>query len=77
MIFRVYMKDPDVLNESINEALDAELTEMPDDEAQAVREIRYNKVSEIASRWFEYGEYLTVEIDTANKTIRVVPVGEE
>jgi len=76
MIFRVNMKDPDQLYEGIDDALDEELKDMDDDEAEAVREIRREKAYEIASEWFEYGEYLTVEIDTIKRSIRVIPVEE-
>lgn len=79
MIFKVYMKDTDVLHEAIEEAISAELKRsgLPDDEQEALREIRHEKASEVAGKWFEYGEYLTVEIDTEKETIRVVPSGEE
>jgi hypothetical protein len=77
MIFRVTMKDPDSLTEGINEDLDEELAYMPQDEAEAIREIRFDKAYEAASKWFEWGEYLTVEINTTDGTIRVVPVEEE
>ena len=79
MKFKVYMKDTDVLHEGIEEALDEELkaSGLPDDEQEALRELRYEKASDVASKWFRYGEYLTVEIDTEAGTIRVVPVGED
>lgn len=79
MIFKVYMKDTDVLHDGLDEAIDEELkaSGLPDDEQEALREIRHEKASDVASKWFEYGEYLTVEIDTEKETIRVVPVGEE
>lgn len=79
MIFKVYMKDTDVLHDGIDEAIDEELkaSYLPYDEQEALREIRHEKASDVASKWFEYGEYLTVEIDTEKETIRVVPVGEE
>ena len=79
MKFKVYMKDPDVLHDGIEEALDEDLKSsgLPDDEQEALREIRFEKASDVASKWFQYGEYLTVEIDTEKETIRVVPVGED
>jgi hypothetical protein len=79
MIFRVTMKDTDVLHEGITEALDEELktSGLPEDEQEALRELRHDKASEVASEWFEWGEYLTVEIDTEKQTIRVVPVSEK
>lgn len=76
MIFQVTMKDTDVLHDGIDEALEENLKGMPDDEAEALREIRHEKASDVAGKWFTYGEYLTVEIDTEKGTIRVVPVSE-
>lgn len=76
MKFQVTLKDPDVLYDAINEALDEDLKGFDEDEANAIREIRHEKLAEMASKWFEYGEYLTVEIDTDEQSIRVVPVGE-
>lgn len=76
MIFQVTMKDTDVLYDAINEALDEDLKDMDPDEADALRDIRHEKLAEVASKWFEYSEYLTVEIDSDKATIRVVPVGE-
>lgn len=78
MKFKVFMKDTDVLQDGIEEALDAELKSsgLPDDEQEALREIRFEKAQDVASKWFQYGEYLTVEIDTEKETIRVVPVSE-
>jgi hypothetical protein len=71
MKFKVYMKDPDSLYEAITEALNEELKDMPEDEASALREVRHEKASSVAGKWFEYGEYLTVEIDTEAGTCTV------
>ena len=74
MKFRVTMKDPDVLHNGINEALDGWFlaSGLPKDEQDAIREISHEKASDVASQWFEYGEYLTVEIDTEEETIKVI-----
>ncbi len=79
MIFQVYMKDPDSLHDGIEEALDEELkaSGLDEDEQEALREIRMDKAHDVASEWFEYGEYVTVEIDTTKQTARVVPVNEK
>ena len=45
-----------------------------DDEAEAIRELRGNKIRELCLRWFEYGEYLRVEVDTDAETCTVIPV---
>lgn len=74
MIVRVTMKDPDVLIDAIEDAVNKELADSGLDEAEieAVRDIRVEKAMEVSSTWFEWGEYLTVEIDTTAKTIKVV-----
>lgn len=77
MIFRVTMKDPDQLHDAISDAVSETIRDMPEDEGAAVHELRAEKATDVANQWFEYGEYLTVEIDTSEKTIRVVPVGEQ
>jgi len=74
MIFRVTMKDTDVLDDGIDEALDKWFltSGLPEDEQEEIREIRHEKASDVAGQWFRYGEYLTVEIDTEKETIKVI-----
>lgn len=74
MRFKVTMKDPDTLHDAIDDAIDADLDtgDMDRDELEAVQEIRKKKLLDLCSTWFKYSEYLTVEIDTATKTIRVL-----
>ena len=48
---------------------------LEDDEADAVLETRIAKVKDLCGKWFEYGEYLVVEIDTEAKTCTVVENG--
>ena len=78
MKFQVTMKDPDQLYDAAAEAVDDELkaTNLSEEERDAIREIRTEKVTDVADKWFRWGEYLTVEIDTEAETIRVVPAGE-
>lgn len=76
MKFTVTMKDPDVLGEAINRAVErdvAAMKELDDDEREAVIEKRKEKVAELCAKWFEYGEYLRVEIDTDAKTCTLLP----
>jgi hypothetical protein len=74
MKFRVAFKDPDALIDAIDEATaKGEFPGLEEEEAQAVQEIRKENVRELCLRWFEFGEYLTVEIDTEAKTCIVVP----
>ena len=61
MKFLVSMKAPDALDDAIDDAVG------PD----AAEEIK-TKVRALCSRWFQYGEYLQVEIDTSAETCTVV-----
>ena len=76
MKFIVQMKDPDVLHDAIDEAVTEEVEKMEGldpDERQAVIDTRKEKINELCcSKWFEYGEYLRVEIDTEAKTCTVI-----
>lgn len=76
MKFIVSMKDPDTLQDAIREAVQDELSEsnLPKDEQELLKDARYSKVAEVCRAWFEYGEYLRVEVDTETKTCVVVPV---
>ncbi len=76
MKFRVTMKDPDVLTDAIAEAVDSQvhIEGVDEEEMMDIRRSRVEKIYEMCSRrWFEYGEYLVVEIDTDAKTCVVVP----
>jgi hypothetical protein len=72
--FQVQMKDPDTLSDAIADAVDEELKplNLPEDEREAVAEKRIEKVGDVCDKWFKYGEYLTVEIDTEAKTCVVL-----
>lgn len=77
MKFRITMKDPDGFHESIGEA--AEQMEIPEPyrgQEEAIRGIQRDALCAICTRWFEYNEYLTVEVDTEAGTCAVVPRGE-
>lgn len=75
MKIRVTMKDPDVLHDAVNEAAleSARAQGLEGDEAEAIAELRAEKAREVAVRWFRYGEYLDVEIDTEAGTCVVLP----
>jgi len=74
MKFTVTMKDPDTLHDAIEDACNSSVGDMdiPDDEKKPIAELRIEKVSDLCGKWFEYGEYLTVEIDTEKQTCEVV-----
>jgi hypothetical protein len=74
MKFSITMKDPDGFYDSLQEAIEADVAEIEDEEEREhLRSFRQRKLSALLSTWFRYGEYLTVEIDTVAETCRVVP----
>lgn len=75
MKFQVTMKDPDTLHDAIKDAVKKSLSDLglEEDELEPLIERRHEKVYDLCSKWFRYGEYLTVEIDTDAKTCVVVP----
>lgn len=75
MKFKVQMKDPDTLGDAINDAVGNEVggMDLSADEKEAVSELRREAVGKLCAKWFEYSEYLCVEIDTEAGTCVVVP----
>lgn len=76
MKFRVQMKDPDTLHDAMREAVEEDVKKIPgltEEEQEAVQGKRLETISDLCARWFEYGEYLQVEIDTEAATCVVVP----
>jgi hypothetical protein len=77
MKFTVMFKDPDALHESLDEAAKkhaASIAGLSPREREAVAGTRREELGELCGTWFEYGEYLEVEIDTEAKTATVLPV---
>lgn len=77
MKFTVSMKDPDTLSDAIEEAVKNDVDAMgfsDSNEADALKELRVEKVYNLCRQWFRYGEYLAVEIDTEAGTCTVLPV---
>lgn len=76
MKFQVQMKDPDTLGDAIDDAVKDDLAKiegLTDEDREALFDSRRVAARDIADRWFKYGEYLTVEIDTDAKTATVCP----
>jgi hypothetical protein len=74
MKIRIQMKDPDTLHDAIADAVHADTESISDeDERIAVKEVRTDKANKVARKWFRYGEYLTVELDTEDGSCIVVP----
>lgn len=66
MKITVTMKDPDTLHDAIGDALEEALPRsgLDEDERDLVRDSRHEKIKRQCSKWFKYGECLSVEIDT-------------
>lgn len=80
MKFRITMKDPDGIYECTEDAIKRDVAAIPGlskDEREAVLEKRRDAVIDVRDRWFEYGDYVTVEIDTDAGTARVVEAKEK
>lgn len=75
MKFKVYMKDPDSLYDGIEESLEKP-ENLNEEEWELIKEKRIEDAQEIASKWFQWGEYVLIEVDTVEKTARIVPVSE-
>ena len=74
MKFKVTMKDPDTLSDAISEAVNDDLDKiegLSDDDREILSEGRREAAGKVAAKWFEYGEYVTVEIDTDAQTATV------
>ena len=75
MKFRVYLKDPDGFDCSIEEAAEF-ATDYDNDLSQAeIRTIRNNREDQIRNflkKWVEYSECITIEFDTEEETAKVV-----
>jgi hypothetical protein len=75
MKIRITMKDPDGFTDSVAEALEAQMVDdLPEEEMDALRDIRRDEIKRSLKRWFEYDEYIRVEVDTAAQTCVVLPV---
>lgn len=77
MKFRITMKDPDGVFECIDEAVKRDLAavlSLSDEERETLRETRTETVKRVTRKWFEYDEYLCVEIDTDAGTATIVEI---
>lgn len=74
MKFRITMKDPDGVYDGITEAVESSLVglKLTSDELKHLQELRQEEITDRLEKWFEYGEYLEVEIDLDAGTATVV-----
>jgi len=75
MKFTVTMKDPDALHEAVQEAAKESLEDLDlsDDEKEVLLDKRAENLKEAAERFFEFGEYVQIEIDTKERTATLLP----
>lgn len=76
---QITLKDPDTLYDAVSDFVTQELANsgLPEDEQELLRETREEKYRDVCSIYFQYGEYVTIEIDTETSKARVVPWGEK
>lgn len=70
MKIQITLKSPDSLGDSAREYAEQKFD--PDDEESPTKQMLEDEFVEICSKWFNYSEYLTVEVDTDKKEIGVV-----
>jgi len=78
MKFKINLKDPDGVSDSVMDAVVESVAAMdlPDDERESLEEARAEKVNEALREWFEHGEYVTIEVDTDAMTATVCKARE-
>lgn len=74
MLICITFKTPDAVEDAIVEALRDEFPygASEDEKCEHVRH-RLPSLGAAARKWFQYGEYVTVEWNTEDNTCRVVP----
>ena len=74
MKFKITMKDPDGFHDSVTDAI-KDMTRgiegIAEDECETLLESRRETLNGSARQWFEYNEYVTIEIDTDAMTATV------
>ena len=74
MKFKVTMKDPGTLQDAISDAVTDDLAKiegLSDDDRENLLDGRKSAAAKVTAKWFKWGEYVTVEIDTDAQTATV------
>ena len=77
MKIKITFKDPDRVYEAIQEAAESEaksIQGLDTHEMALISDTKFKKLSEQCKPWIEYGEYVTIEIDTDAGTATVLKV---
>lgn len=81
MKFKLTLKDPDGVGDSLDDAVERSLRDVKGQlvpqELEALKEKRRETFRQAMRPFVEFSEYVTIEIDTNEMTARVVPVGEK
>ena len=78
MKFTATFKNPDALIIGIQESLkDLKVEGLSLEETEELKETRESEALDICGKWFEYDEYIKVEVDTELKTCTVLEVEED
>ena len=78
MKIKITMKDPDTMHDAVQNTVikEVEAIGLSDDEFESIVELRTERVRAKMAKWFEYGEYLTVEFDTETMMATVLDANE-
>jgi len=82
MIFTITMKNPDVLDFTIKNMIDEIFTEEAfnnlknEEEIEEIKEEKFDEIKEVCRKWFEYDEYIHLQIDTDLQTCKVLSVNQ-
>ncbi|MEW6291270.1 MAG: hypothetical protein AB1545_15625 [Thermodesulfobacteriota bacterium] len=69
MKIEITLKDPDVLYDAIDYALEElQVSGVNEEEIEVIKKKRKESIMELCGKWFEYGEYLTVIVDTETES---------
>ena len=75
MKFKVTLKDPDGFFDGVQDAVTQQLLilDLPEDEREALHDVKQEKIMEFIDKWVKYSEYVTIEFDTEANTATVLP----
>lgn len=76
MKIRVTFKDPDALFNVDSDFGTNKIVSASKEEKQQIAELREREFRKLCSIWFNYGEYVTIEIDTDEKTAKILTAKE-
>jgi hypothetical protein len=76
MKFKIYLKDPDGISDSVHDASRASVNKIPglsNSEREVLIDFRIKEAYSVLEEWCEYGDAITLEIDTDERTATVLP----